>query len=100
MTTSREHILADMAYIYAQDGAEVVEVLLDSQTYRVIVQELEILPGAFDGEAVRRQNLWFEKGAITLPRPGYIIDRAGEKWTVESVDPTGLVDIITMALYQ
>lgn len=100
MTTAREHMAADMAWLFTQDGEEAVAVLIDGVSRRAIVQDLDVMPGAYEGAATRRQAVWLQKGIITLPRPGYNMTIDGAMWTVESIDPTGLVDIITLAQYQ
>jgi len=99
MATAREHMAADMAWLFSQEGEEASAIVIDGTSRRAIVQELEVIPGGYEGAATRRQSLWLAKGTITLPRPGYVMTVAGQKWTVESIDPTGLCDMLTLAQY-
>ena len=97
MPTAREHMAADMAWLYAQTGEEPVDVIIDGVSRRAIVQELDAVAGNFDGGVIRRRAIWLLKGTITLPRPGYVMTVDGDRWTVESLDPTGILDVITLA---
>lgn len=100
MTTAREHMQADMAYLFAQEGEEVRDVVIDATTYRGIVQDLEVMPGEFEGSARRRISIYLLKGAMSpLPHPGFAMDVDGEQFVVDSVDPTSLLDIIIMGQY-
>ncbi len=100
MTTAREHMAADMAWLYAREGEEVRDVVIDGVPTRAMVQELEVLPGPFEGSARRRLAISLQKGTVSpLPRPDFAMTIDGEVWTVESVNPLGLLDVLTMAQY-
>jgi len=93
-------MLADMDHLFAQEGEEVVDILIGLTVYRGLLQDLEVLPGGFEGSARRRISIYLLKGAMSpLPRPGFAMDVNGEQFIVDSVDPTGLLDIITMGQY-
>ena len=95
MPTARDHMAADMAWLFAQDGEEARDVVIDGVTHRAIVHELDALAGPLDGSTARRLSVLLEHGAIaTLPRPGYTMTVDGSQWQVEAVDPTGIVDVI------
>lgn len=98
MPTARQHMLADMTHLFAQDGEEVVDVVIDDASHRAIVQELDGIAGTLDGTVIRRRALWLEKGKIILPKPGYDMLVDGELWNVESVDPTGILDVVTLSM--
>lgn len=100
MATPREHMQADLAHLFAEEGGAADDVVIDGVPCRAIVEPLDVVPGDFDGSAKQLRALWLEKGAITLPRPGYRLTVDGKEWTVQSVDPTGLVDIIYLASFE
>jgi hypothetical protein len=100
MTTSREHMLADMQWLFAQDGEEVRDVVIDGETVRAIVHEEEAIAGPVEGSTRRRISLHLLKETITqLPRSGFEMEIDGGKWLVESVDPMGILDIIILEQY-
>lgn len=100
MATAREHMQADMAFLFAQEGEEARDVVIAATVYRGMVQDLEVMPGDFEGSARRRIAIYLLKGAMSpLPRPGCAMDVDGEQFVVDSVDPTGLLDIIIMGQY-
>ena len=95
MTTPRDHMAADMAWLFAQDGEEARDVVIDGVTHRAIAHELDAMAGPLDGSTARRLSVMLEQRAIaTLPRPGYTMTVDGSQWQVEAVDPTGIVDVI------
>lgn len=100
MATPREHMLADLAQAFAEDGGVATDVVLDGVSLRAIVEPLDILPGDFEGSARQLRAVSLQKGAITLPRPGYRLTMDGKEWTVQSVDPTGLMDVLYLASFE
>lgn len=99
MTTTRQHMLEDMDWLFTVDGEESVDVVIDGVTIRAMVHELDVGGGSYEGEAVRQCALRIRKGTMPLPRPGYTMTMDGELWTVDSVDPSGIVDILIMSRY-
>lgn len=65
MATAREHMQADMAFLFAQEGEEVRDVVIDGSAYRAIVQELDVLPGEFNGSIVERRKLFLQADAFS-----------------------------------
>ncbi len=93
-------MIADMAWLYAEAGEEVRDVVIDGAQYRAIVGELETMSGEFELSASRRQSVSLLHGDMDpLPRPGYVMSVDGTKWTVESAASSGLLCRIIMAQY-
>ena len=100
MATPRDYMLADIAHAFAEVGGVAGDTVIDGRPLRAIVEPLDIVPGEFEGAVKQLRAVWLEKGAMPLPRPGYRLTMDGEEWTVQSVDPTGLVDILYLAKYE
>lgn len=101
MTTAREHMQADMAWLFDQDGEEVRDVVIDGgDPVRAIVHEEDMIAGPEEGSTRRRISVHLLKDTISpLPRPGFQMDVDGGDWLVESVDPMGILDIIYFQQY-
>ncbi|HBI15022.1 MAG TPA: hypothetical protein DDY20_05840 [Desulfobulbaceae bacterium] len=100
MATAREHMQADMAFLFAQEGEEVRDVVIGTTVYRGMVHEMEIDPGPFEGSARRRIAVYLLKGTLSpLPRPDSALEVDGEQFIVDVANPTGLLDVITMGQY-
>lgn len=100
MTTAREHMQADMEWLFEQDGEEVRDVVIDGEEVRAIVHEEQAIAGPVEGSTKRRISVHLLKETIApLPRSGFEMEIDGEKWLVESVDPMGILDIIFLEQY-
>jgi len=93
MPTTHEHILADLAYLFGQDGEEVIELLLDGEIVRAIPFALDENDGDFAGQLVYRQRYLFLAAALS-PVLGQEKTIDGKPWRVVSIArPTGLIDV-------
>jgi len=100
MATAREHMQADMEWLFDQDGEEVRDVVIDGETVRAIVHEEEMIAGPEEGSTRRRISVHLLKSTISpLPRSGFKMEIDGGGWLVESADPMGVLDIIFFEQY-
>lgn len=93
-----EHIIADMAYLLAQDGEGVVEHTIDGSQVRAFRGVLEEDGGSYDGQIILRKQLHFLPGAIeAVVGQAKTID--GKSWeVVATATQTGLF-IVTFERY-
>ena len=98
MATAHEHMLADMLYLFAQDGEEVVELVIDGETCRAIRNSLEEEEGEFDGQLIYRRRylcLADELSAVL----GQERELDGKLWRVVSISRPGVLLDITFERY-
>ena len=94
MTTAHEHILADMAYLFGDDGEEVVELDIDGETCRAIRNQAEEEEAEFDGQLLYRLRYVFMASSISAVI-GQERELDGKLWRVVSISrPGSLIDII------
>jgi hypothetical protein len=100
MATPREHMLADLDWLFEQEGEAARDVVIDGATYRAIVEDLETMPADIEGAARRRQMLSLRLADMPMPpRAGYAMTVDGELWTVESASRSGILTRITLGQY-
>lgn len=92
MTTAREHMLADMQWLFAQEGEEARDVVIDGSPARVITGEIKT-------EQVE-DGSWFEIFELTALQselsavPRQVLDIDGVKYTVDAVRRDGVLLIL------
>ena len=84
MTTAREHMAADMAWILNQDGEGAIDIVIDAVSYRSFPVDLGDESGSFDGELVFRRRLFFLAADFSAVI-GQEKDLAGKTWRVVAV---------------
>lgn len=93
MATPREHMLADLAYLFAEVGGPAVDVVIDGSTVRAIPHPEECVAGEFDGQLVYRRRYLFLETTIEARLGGERVIE-GKKWRVVSIaTPLGLIDV-------
>ena len=59
MATPREHMQADMDWLFAEDGNDVQDIVIDAIPYRAIPHALENVDGQYDGQTINRLRYLF-----------------------------------------
>jgi len=93
MATAREHIAADMAWLFAEPGGAAVDLVVDGVPLRAVPRPDECLAGEMEGQLLHRLRYLFLSGSIAA-RIGEEKEIDGRKWRVVSLaEPLGLLDL-------
>lgn len=98
MATPRDHILDDMAALFAGDAAEVIDLVIDDVPIRAIDLSEEENPAEFVGEMEKRKRLLFLPGDISC-FVGNEIEIDGERWRVTAVANAGVLQDVRFSRY-
>ena len=86
MTTAREHMANDMAWLFAREGEEVRNVVIDGVTVRAMVQDVDLEPGSFEGLAVQQKIVTVRPAALGWqPTVGSVMTVEGKEYLVAHV---------------
>ncbi len=92
MPTALEHMQADMAYLFEQEGRDVS---VDGENYKGFVRILDPTEGAYPGAFSARRAYWFMSGVMETPPMYSSIQIDGIDWLVESALDSGrMLEII------
>lgn len=102
MTTAREHMQADMEWLFAQEGESVRDVDLtlpgrEKQTLRAAVRFVETDPSAYEGSAVIRVDVAVLATAIADVAIGRRVVFDGSTYDVEAFYPGSIIKRMTLA---
>jgi hypothetical protein len=95
MATARDHMTADMAWLFAQDGEEVVDATINSTPRRAIIGD-ETTGQYDDGSWYASREIIVQVAALVVAVPRQGINLDGVEYLIESVRTTADLLFLTL----